>query len=59
VYNQLYKFDAILPISAKTGDGVDELMNELEKYAEEGASLLPGRYDYRPAGAPDLRRACA
>jgi GTP-binding protein Era len=41
VYNQLYKFDAILPISAKTGDGVDELMNELEKYAEEGPHFFP------------------
>jgi GTP-binding protein Era len=41
VYNQLYKFDVILPISAKTGDGVDELMNELEKYAEEGPHFFP------------------
>ena len=40
-YSALYRFDAILPISAKTGEGVDELMAELEKYAQEGPHFFP------------------
>ena len=34
-------FDAIIPISAKTGDGVEELLKECEKYAQEGPFLFP------------------
>ena len=34
-------FDAIIPISAKTGDGVDVLLQECEKYAVEGPFLFP------------------
>ncbi len=41
VYSAACDFDAILPISAKTGDGLDELLNELEKYAIEGPHLFP------------------
>ena len=41
VYAALYDFDAILPISAKTGDGLEELLTELEKYAVEGPHLFP------------------
>jgi len=41
VYSAAYDFDAILPISAKTGDGLDELLTELEKYAVEGPHLFP------------------
>ncbi len=41
VYSAAYDFDAILPVSAKTGDGLDELLNELEKYAVEGQHLFP------------------
>ncbi len=41
VYAALYDFDAILPISAKTGDGLEELLGELEKYAVEGPHLFP------------------
>ena len=41
VYSAAYDFDAILPISAKTGDGLDELLIELEKYAVEGPHLFP------------------
>ena len=41
VYSGLYKFDAILPISARTGEGVEELMEELEKYAQEGPHFFP------------------
>lgn len=41
LYSQAYGFAAILPISAKTGDGVDELFSELEKFAVEGPHLFP------------------
>ncbi len=41
VYAAAYAFDAILPVSARTGDGLDELLDELEKYAEEGPHLFP------------------
>ncbi len=41
VYAAAYAFDAILPVSALTGDGLDELLDELEKYAEEGPHLFP------------------
>lgn len=33
-YNSLYGFEAVVPLSAKTGDGIDILLNELEKYAK-------------------------
>ncbi len=41
LYAAAYSFDAILPLSAKTGDGLDELLKELEKYAVEGPHLFP------------------
>ena len=41
VYAARHRFDAILPISARTGEGLDELMTELEHYAEEGPHLFP------------------
>ena len=41
VYSAVCDFDAILPISAKTGDGLEELLTELEKYAVEGPHLFP------------------
>ena len=41
VYSAAYDFDTILPISAKTGDGLEELLDELEKYAVEGPHLFP------------------
>ena len=34
-------FDAIIPISARTGDGLEELMEQLEKYAAPGPQLFP------------------
>ena len=41
-YNEAWDgFDAIIPLSAHTGDGLDELMKELSKYAEEGPQLFP------------------
>ena len=41
VYASAFDFDAILPVSAKTGDGLDELLAEMEKYAVEGPHLFP------------------
>lgn len=41
VYSATGIFDSIIPISAKTGDGVEELLKECEKYAQEGPFLFP------------------
>ena len=41
VYSQAASFAAIIPISAKTGDGVDALLNECGKYAVESPFLFP------------------
>ena len=41
VYSAAYEFDAIIPISAKTGEGVDELLAELSKYGVDGPPLFP------------------
>ena len=41
LYSQAADFAAIIPISAKTGDGVDTLLKECEKYAIEGPFLFP------------------
>ncbi|MCD8117155.1 MAG: GTPase Era [Oscillospiraceae bacterium] len=41
LYSQAFDFDAIVPISAKTGEGVDELLQELDKFALEGPPLFP------------------
>ena len=40
LYSQAAKFDAIIPISAKTGDGVEALIAECEKYAVESPFLF-------------------
>ncbi len=40
VYSQAADFDAIIPISAKTGDGVDALLAECEKYTVESPFLF-------------------
>ena len=41
-YNEVWDgFDAIIPISAHSGNGLDELMKELRKYASEGPQLFP------------------
>lgn len=40
-YSNAYPFDAVVPVSALTGEGLDELMDELEKHAEEGPHLFP------------------
>ncbi|MBQ7769313.1 MAG: GTPase Era [Oscillospiraceae bacterium] len=41
VYSQAATFDAIIPISAKTGDGVEQLMEICAKYAVESPFLFP------------------
>lgn len=41
VYSAFASFDAIIPISAKTGDGVDALLAECKKYAIESPFLFP------------------
>ena len=41
VYSQEHDFDAVVPISAKTGQGVEELLNVLEAYLPEGPQLFP------------------
>ena len=40
-YSEAYKFEAIIPISAKTGDGVELLLSECDKYAIESPFLFP------------------
>ena len=40
-YSAAYDFDAIIPVSARTHDGLDELKAELLKYAVEGPQLFP------------------
>jgi GTP-binding protein Era len=40
VYSQAAEFAAIIPISAKTGDGVDALLTQCEKYAVDSPFLF-------------------
>ncbi len=40
-YAEEYEFKAIIPISAKTGEGVEELLKELSAYAVESPALFP------------------
>ena len=40
-YAQAHDFNAIVPVSARTGEGTDELLAELEKFALEGPQLFP------------------
>ena len=41
VYNARHEFDAILPVSAKTGEGLEELLAELETFAVAGPHFFP------------------
>ena len=41
LYSEAYAFNAIVPISARTGDGVEELLKELDKFAVESPALFP------------------
>lgn len=40
-YSALREFSAIIPISARTGEGVEELLEEVTKYAVDGPQLFP------------------
>ncbi len=40
-YSQAADFEAIIPISAKTGDGVDALLEQCKKFAIESPFLFP------------------
>ncbi|MDP4108706.1 MAG: GTPase Era [Bacillota bacterium] len=41
MYSEAYPFSAVVPVSAKTGDGLKELLDEIEKFAEKGPQLFP------------------
>ena len=41
VYSQEHDFDAVVPISARTGQGVEELLDVLEGFLPEGPQLFP------------------
>ena len=41
LYSEAYAINAIVPISARTGDGVEELLKELDKFAVESPALFP------------------
>ena len=41
VYGQAHEWDAVVPISARTGDGVDELLEVLSCWLPEGPQLFP------------------
>lgn len=41
LYAGAHQFDAIVPISAKQGEGLEELMDELQKFAAPGPQLFP------------------
>ena len=40
-YSAAYDFDAVIPISAQERDGLEELLDALEKYASPGPQLFP------------------
>jgi len=40
-YSERFAFDSIIPVSAKKGDGMDQLVNVFEKYAKQGPQLFP------------------
>ncbi|MGM9662621.1 MAG: GTPase Era, partial [Oscillospiraceae bacterium] len=40
-YSAVHEFDAVVPVSAVTGDGLPQLLEEMEKYAQDGPQLFP------------------
>jgi len=40
-YRAAFDFAAVVPVSAKTGDGVDELLDEAGRFAQPGPQLFP------------------
>ncbi len=41
VYSKAFDFTAVMPISARTGEGVQELLTVLERFLPEGPQLFP------------------
>ena len=41
LYSEAYAFRAVVPLSARTGDGVEELLKELDTFAVESPALFP------------------
>ena len=41
LYAQAHDFDAILPISAMRKDGLEQLLDEMTRYAQKGPALFP------------------
>ena len=41
LYSAAYDFESIIPISAKTGDGVAQLLEEMDKFAVESPHFFP------------------
>lgn len=39
-YSKLYHFDAVVPVSAETGEGIPALMEELKKHCAEGGHFF-------------------
>ena len=54
-YSAAYDFAAIIPISAMRKNGTEELMREMEKYAQPGPALFPENMD---TDQPD-KQVCA
>lgn len=54
-YSAEHDFDAIIPVSAQRKEGLEELMDQLAKYAEEGPQLFP---DGMTTDQPD-QQVCA
>ena len=40
-YSQVHAFDAVIPISAKTGEGLEDLLKQAETYAVESPHFFP------------------
>lgn len=55
VYGEAHEFDAIVPISAKNGEGLEELLNVLDHFLPEGPQLFP---DDMVSDQPE-RQVCA
>ena len=41
VYNERHSFDAIVPVSARTGEGLEDLLQEMDSFAQEGPHFFP------------------
>ena len=51
-YGQAHEFTAVVPVSARTGEGVEELLDVLDGFLPQGPAL-PRGHGHRSAGAPD------